>query len=85
MMLLLALFGTSLAQTLTPLVNQPPDGIVMTFQLTDGTVMAQGNNYYDWWKLTPDNTGSYVNGSWTQLAESSCRIRTLRQCFRGIG
>jgi Kelch motif len=67
-MLLLAVFGTSLAQTLTPLVNQPPDGIVMTFQLTDGTVMAQGNNDYDWWKLTPDITGSYLNGTWTQLA-----------------
>ncbi len=67
-LLSLAVFGTSLAQTLTPLVNQPPDGIVMTFQLTDGTVMAQGNNDYDWWKLTPDINGSYVNGTWTQLA-----------------
>ncbi|HZI76055.1 MAG TPA: kelch repeat-containing protein, partial [Gemmatimonadales bacterium] len=22
----------------------------------------------DWWKLTPDNTGSYLNGTWSQLA-----------------
>ena len=30
--------------------------------------MAQGNAGNDWWKLTPDITGSYVNGTWTQLA-----------------
>jgi hypothetical protein len=65
---LLVVSGSSLAQTLTPLKNQPPDGIIYTFQLTDGTVMAQGGNCSDWWKLTPDNTGSYVNGTWTQLA-----------------
>ena len=65
---LLAVSGAALAQTLTTLKNQPPDGIIYTFQLTDGTVMAQGGTCSDWWKLTPDNTGSYVNGTWTQLA-----------------
>jgi len=30
--------------------------------------MAQGFNDSDWWKLTPDNKGSYLNGTWTQLA-----------------
>jgi hypothetical protein len=65
---LLAVSGACWAQTLTTLVHQPPDGIVLSFQLTDGTVMVQGNSYSDWWKLTPDNTGSYVNGTWTQLA-----------------
>ena len=56
------------AQTLTNLKNQPPDGAYITMQMTDGTVIAQGGNMNDWWKLTPDNTGSYVNGTWTQLA-----------------
>ncbi len=56
------------AQTVTVLKNQPPDGAQLTFQLTDGTVLAQGNNDSDWWKLTPDITGSYVNGTWTQVA-----------------
>jgi len=42
--------------------------VILSFQLTDGTVMVQGNNYSDWWKLTPDDTGSYVNGKWSQLA-----------------
>lgn len=36
--------------------------------MTDGTVIAQGGNDSDWWKLTPDVTGSYVNGTWKQLA-----------------
>jgi Kelch motif len=57
-----------MAQTLKALVRQPPDGILVSFQLTDGTVMVQGFNDSDWWKLTPDATGSYVNGTWKQLA-----------------
>ncbi|MGB8012873.1 MAG: hypothetical protein WCF68_14770 [Terriglobales bacterium] len=65
---LLVVSGAALAQTLTTLKHQPPDGVIISYQLTDGTVMVQGNNYSDWWKLTPDNTGSYVNGTWTQLA-----------------
>jgi hypothetical protein len=56
------------AQTLTSLVHQPPGGAYLAFQLTDGTVMCQANSEQDWWKLTPDNTGSYVNGTWTKLA-----------------
>jgi hypothetical protein len=62
------LCAISAAQTLTRLKHQPPDGAILTFQLTDGTVMAQGNEDSDWWKLTPDDTGSYVNGTWTKLA-----------------
>jgi hypothetical protein len=36
--------------------------------LTDGTVMCQNGDTNQWWKLTPDNTGSYVNGTWSALA-----------------
>jgi hypothetical protein len=56
------------AQTLTPLTHQPPDGAGIGFLLTDGTVMFQGGNGNDWWKLTPDINGSYVHGTWSQLA-----------------
>lgn len=56
------------AQTLTNLKNQPPDGAVFTMLMTDGTVIAQGGGDTDFWKLTPDNTGSYVNGTWKQIA-----------------
>jgi len=67
-MALLATSASSTAQTLKALKHQPPDGVGLSFQLTDGTVMVQGNAGNDWWKLTPDITGSYVNGTWTQLA-----------------
>src|ERR1700746_2324424 len=36
--------------------------------LTDGTVMLADKGCQDWWRLTPDQFGSYVNGTWTQLA-----------------
>ena len=56
------------AQTLTQLAHQPPTGAIVTMQMTDGTVIAQGGNENDWWQLTPDNTGSYQNGTWKQVA-----------------
>jgi hypothetical protein len=63
-----SLSGISPAQTLKRLTNQPPNGAGIGFLLTDGTAMFQGNSLSDWWKLTPDITGSYVNGTWTKLA-----------------
>jgi hypothetical protein len=36
--------------------------------LTDGSVMAQDNGGNTWFRLIPDNTGSYINGTWSQLA-----------------
>ena len=56
------------AGTVTNLTHQPPDGAGVPFLLTDGTVLVQGNNNTDWWKLKPDVHGSYVNGTWTQMA-----------------
>ena len=35
--------------------------------LTDGTVIVQGAST-SWYKLTPDITGSYLNGTWSQIA-----------------
>ena len=57
-----------LAQTVRSLKHQPPDGIQVTFQMTDGTVLAQGRGSADWWLLTPDITGSYLHGTWKQAA-----------------
>src|ERR1700743_3815686 len=56
------------AQTFKALTHQPPDGALNTFQLTDGTVMAQGNGESDWYVLTPDINGSYQNGNWKRVA-----------------
>jgi hypothetical protein len=58
----------AMAQTTQNLAKPAPDGAIIDFQLTDGTVMVQGNNDTDWWKLTPDINGSYVNGKWSKLA-----------------
>ena len=60
--------GASQAQKLVELKHQPPSGAEITFQLTDGTVLAQSGNLNTWYRLTPDNTGSYINGTWTQTA-----------------
>jgi len=65
---LLAITGASSAQTIQRLAHQPPDGAGIGFLLTDGTVLYQGNAESDWYKLTPDNTGSYINGTWTRMA-----------------
>ena len=66
--LLLAIAAIAPAQSLVTLVNQPPHGAGLSFLLTDGTVLSQGTNYHDWYKLTPDVFGNYVNGTWTQVA-----------------
>src|SRR5207253_3704068 len=56
------------------LTNQPPVldytdcGPGNPILLTDGTVMLADNGCQEWWRLTPDAFGSYVNGTWTQLA-----------------
>ena len=68
LLLLLAACGVSQAQTLQQLVHQPPDGAGIAFLLTDGTVIVQGNGGSDWAKLTPDKSGSYVNGTWKSIA-----------------
>ena len=66
----LGLAASSLAQTWTPLNNQPPAGIGLSVLMTDGTVMSQQFMTNKWWSLKPDINGSYKNGTWTQLASS---------------
>jgi hypothetical protein len=62
--------GLASGATLQPLTNQPPAyvGLGPPFLLTDGTVMFQDDSYTGFWKLTPDANGSYLHGTWTQLA-----------------
>jgi hypothetical protein len=60
----------------TPLVNAPPFGTPGTMLLeSDGTVLVHDepdNNTTGgttmWWKLTPNSKGSYVDGTWSQIA-----------------
>ena len=68
----LSLPGTSQAQggvgTWTPLANQAPAYLSTMLLLSDGTVMAVGYNAgNDWYRLTPDIHGSYVNGTWSTM------------------
>src|SRR5260221_5836592 len=67
LVVMLAWAGIAQAQTWTSITNQPtffPDTAVL---LTDGRVMTHEYNTPNWWSLTPDNTGSYLNGTWTKL------------------
>ena len=60
--------GFAAAQTWTPLVNQPAFAASNQLLLTDGTVIAHNGCDRDWWRLTPDLSGSYVNGTWSPIA-----------------
>ena len=50
-------------------LRNPPTFITDTaLVLTDGTVMVHEYCTSNWHRLTPDNRGSYVNGTWSTLA-----------------
>jgi len=53
-----------------PLTNQAPsaNGIQIMIQSTDGAILVQSYDGQTWMKLTPDDKGSYINGTWTTLA-----------------
>jgi hypothetical protein len=67
----------STASPWQPLNNQPPftsnvcngglPGAANPLLLTDGSVIVQDAGCPDWWRLTPDSSGSYANGTWTQI------------------
>lgn len=65
---LLALAGTASAQTWTALNNQPGFNLGVMLQLRDGGILAheeQGGDSTEWHILTPDSSGSYINGTWS--------------------
>lgn len=65
--------GAASAQSWTQVINSNPEFYNSTMLLlTDGSVMVQSAwDYQTWTKLTPDSTGSYVNGTWTTLTPMS--------------
>jgi hypothetical protein len=68
---LLTLATLAGAQAWTPLTHQPTFAAGTSLLLTDGTVMVQDAAFSSpnhWWRLKPDSSGSYVNGTWTQQA-----------------
>ena len=54
--------------TWTPLANSAPNTIALMLLLPDGTVMGADGGGANWYRLSPDIHGSYVNGTWTTLA-----------------
>jgi hypothetical protein len=52
----------------TSLNNSPGVALQNPLLMTDGSVIAMRACTGNWYKLTPDNTGSYINGTWTQIA-----------------
>jgi hypothetical protein len=54
--------------TWQPLVNQPLFNASTMLLLNDGSVMCQESGGLNWSRLTPDQFGNYVNGTWTALA-----------------
>lgn len=65
---LVAALGIVSAQTWTPVTSKPTFSPGTALMLTDGRVLVQDSDASDWWTLTPDLTGSYINGTWTQVA-----------------
>jgi len=61
--------GASLAGSLQPLLHPAPEGVELAFLLTDGRVLGQSFTDQHFYALTPDSTGSYVNGTWAQVAD----------------
>lgn len=59
------------AQLWSNLTNIPPGGpynVGNPLLMTDGTVIVHRTASPEWYKLTPDKSGSYVNGNWSQIA-----------------
>jgi hypothetical protein len=67
-LLILGAAAPTQAGTWTALHNRAPDTIQLMLLLPDGTVMCFDGGGRACYKLTPDNHGSYINGTWSQLA-----------------
>src|SRR5262249_53691408 len=66
-----ALASSASAKGWTPLTNQPPATASTMMLLTDGRVLMNDDGSQHWWILTPDASGSYVNGTWSQAADAN--------------
>src|SRR5215469_6632412 len=62
--------------TWTKTTNAPPVSVGSMLLLTDGRVLVHSEpncspctgDYNTWYTFTPDNTGSYLNGTWKKVA-----------------
>jgi len=62
------------AGTWTAVTNAPPSNVAHMVLLTDGSVLV--NSFFftthadNWYRLIPDNTGSYINGTWVNAGSA---------------
>jgi hypothetical protein len=64
----LALVSLASAQKWQNLTHPPTFQTDTALLLTDGRAMVHEYNTPNWWALQPDKTGSYLKGTWKQLA-----------------
>src|SRR3981081_4362779 len=57
--------GRATAGTWNALANGAPGEVRTMLLLSDGTVMAPSGGGTTWYRLTPDSSGHYINGTWT--------------------
>ncbi|MBS1703456.1 MAG: hypothetical protein JST12_17465 [Armatimonadetes bacterium] len=67
-MLGVGLSAMASAQSWTRVGSNGPPNAGCPLLLTDGRVMVHSISSNQWWTLTPDSTGSYINGTWKQIA-----------------
>ena len=80
----LALAGFANAQKWQSLNHPPTFQTDTALQLTDGTVMVHRYLSPNWWRLTPNNKGSYVNGTWSKLRLDAIELWAVVFRFRRV-
>jgi len=61
-----------LSGTFTALVSDAPNSSNTMMLETNGTVLMEGGGITNtWYTLTPNSSGSYVNGTWSRVASMS--------------
>ena len=85
-LVLCAAIGIANAQTWTRLTNYRPPMSARPFCSTDGTVLvhAEQSSTANWYRLTPDINGSYVNGTLDLSGVLAIGIRASLLRFRRV-
>lgn len=65
--------------TWTTLANTPPEGLQLCLLLTDASLLCQA--VQNWYRLIPDSSGSYVEGSWSLYTKFPTAIGYIPQAF----
>src|SRR5580765_4005998 len=58
----------------------PPGSLTTCLLLTDGHAMCHQYNTNQWWRLIPDNLGSYADGTWSAAAPMPNGTDTSGSC-----